>query len=84
MNELELISEELKRPKSRRRKRVTNLITPKLISDIESEIIRIEYYLTTKIISNRHKSGYGPSTGDEDQPLRDKVMYLRTLVNKLR
>lgn len=84
MNELELISEELKRPKSRRRKRVTKLITPKLISDIESEIIKIEFYLITKIINNRHKPGYGPSTGDEDQPLREKVVYLRDLIKKIR
>ena len=53
MNELELISEELKRPRSRRRKKIIRLITPKLISDIESEIIKIELYLTTKVISNR-------------------------------
>jgi len=84
MNELELISEELKRPKSRRRKGVTRLITPKLISDIESEIIKIEYYLTTKIIENRQNPDYRPSSGDDDQPLRERVAYLRVLISKLR
>lgn len=83
MNELELIAEELKRPKSRRRKKVTKLITPDLISNIESEIIKIEYYLTTKVILNRG-NGYRPSDGDEDQHLRVRVKYLRDLVNRLR
>ena len=83
MNELELIAEELKRPKSRRRKKVTKLITPDLISKIESEIIKIETHLTTKVILGR-ADGYRPSDGDEDQPLRIRVKYLRDLVNKLR
>lgn len=83
MNELDLISEELKRPRSRRRKKVTRLITPQLISDIESEIIKIEGYLTGKVISNR-ANGYRPSDGDEDQPLRVRVKYLRDLVSKLK
>lgn len=83
MNELDLISEELKRPKSRRRKKVIRLITPELISDIESEIIEIESYLTCRVISNR-ANGYRPSDGDEDQPLRIRVKYLRELANKLR
>ena len=83
MNELELISEELKRPRSRRRKKITRLITPKLISDIESEIIKIEIYLTTKVISNRG-GGYRPNDADEDQPLRVRVKYLRDFVSKLK
>jgi hypothetical protein len=83
MNELDLISEELKKPKSRRRKKVTKLITPSLISDIESEIIKIELYLTKKIVSNRDGS-YKPNDADEDQPLRIRVKYLRDLVNKLK
>ncbi len=84
MNELQLISEELKRPRSRRRKKITRLITPQLISDIESEIIKIELYLTTKIIKNRGNVNYQPSTGDSDQPKRDKLIYLRGLISKLR
>ena len=84
MNELQLISEELKRPKSRRRKKITRLITPQLISDIESEIIKIELYLTTKVIENRGNPKYQPCTGVMDQPKREKLVYLRGLIKKLR
>ena len=38
VNEIDLVFEELKRPKSRRRKKVTNLITTQFIREIESEI----------------------------------------------
>lgn len=83
MNGLELVSQELQRPKSRRRKKILKLITPKLISDIESEIISLEYYLIKKIIDLR-TSGYQPNTGDEDQPKRDRVIYLREILKKLK
>lgn len=82
MNEIDLISEELKRPKSRRRKKVIKLITPDFIRNIESEIIKIELYLTSKVISNRGND-YRPCMGDEDQPKRDRVDYLRDIVKKL-
>jgi len=81
MNEIELVVEELKRSKSRRRKKITSLITPQFIRNIESEIIKINLYLTTKSIGN---SNYKPNTGDEDQPLRERVKYLLELINKLR
>lgn len=84
-DQLDLISEELKRPKSRRRKKIIRLITPDLISSIESEIIKIEYYLTSKIISSyRNGCGYRPCTGDIDQEKRDRVKYLRNLISKLK
>lgn len=81
---IQKIEEEIKRPKSRRRKKVVKLITPNLISDIESEIIKIDYYLTSKCISSS-KSGivYRPNTSDEDQPLRIRLAYLRDLRLKL-
>jgi hypothetical protein len=75
---LEKVAEEIKRPKSRRRKKVVRLITPELISDIESEIIKIDYYLTGKCIQLRGK-GYRPNDADEDQPKRLRLEYLREL-----
>lgn len=44
--------------------------------DNMSRIIEIELYLTSKVINNRGK-GYKPSTGDEDQHLRDELLKLR-------
>lgn len=85
MNEiLETLEQELKRPPSRRRKKVKRLVTSKLISDIQSEIIQINGYLTSKIIKNRGNNAYQPNTGDEDQPLRDRSKYLIDLVEKLK
>ena len=85
MNEtLEILQQELQRPPSRRRKKVKRLVTSKLISEIESEIIKINYYLTTKIIQNRGNNLYQPNTGDEDQPLRERAKYLIDLVKKLK
>lgn len=85
MNEtLEILQQELQRPPSRRRKKVKRLVTSKLISEIESEIIKINYYLTTKIIQNRGNNLYQPNTGDEDQPLRERAKYLIDLVEKLK
>ena len=83
MNEtLEILQQELQRPPSRRRKKVKRLVTSKLISEIESEIIKINYYLTTKCINNR--GSYRPNTSDEDQPLRERAKYLIDLVEKLK
>lgn len=73
VNEVELISEELKRPKSRRRKKILKIVDKKFISDIESEIIKINLYLTIKSIGDKT---YRPHTGDEDQPLRERATYL--------
>lgn len=85
MNEtLEILQQELQRPPSRRRKKVKRLVTSKLISEIESEIIKINYYLTTKIIQNRGNNLYQPNTDDEDQPLRERAKYLIDLVEKLK
>lgn len=85
MNEtLEILQQELQRPPSRRRKKVKRLVTSKLISEIESEIIKINYYLTTKIIQNRGNNLYQPNTSDEDQPLRERAKYLIDLVKKLK
>ena len=81
MNELDLVSEELKRPKSRRRKKVTKIITPNFIREIESEIIKINLYLTSKCIGSNN---YKPHTGDEDQPLRERSKYLIDLCVELR
>jgi len=81
MNELDLVSEELKRPKSRRRKKVTKIITPNFIREIESEIIKINLYLTSKCIGSNN---YKPHTGDEDQPLRERAKYLIDLCVELR
>ena len=44
-------------------------------------ILEIELYLTKKIIDNRN-TGYKPSTGDEDQPLRDELKKLREELKK--
>jgi len=41
-----------------------------------SRILEIELYLTKKVIDNRG-TGYKPSTGDEDQALRDELLELR-------
>lgn len=86
MNEetLTLIEQEFKRPKSRRRKKVKKLVTTELITKIESEIGRINLYLTKKIIEYRGNRLYQPNTGDEDQPQRQRVEYLLTLVDKLK
>ena len=81
MNELDLVSEELKRPKSCRRKKVTKIITPNFIREIESEIIKINLYLTSKCIGSNN---YKPHTGDEDQPLRERAKYLIDLCVELR
>jgi hypothetical protein len=81
VNEIELISEELKRPKSRRRKKILKIVDRKFIQEIESEIIKINYYLTTKSISNKT---YKPHTGDDDQPLRERVTYLIDFRSKLK
>ena len=84
MNEtLEILEQELKRSPSKRRKKVKKLVNSKLISDIESEIIKINSYLVEKCINNR-AGGYQPHTGDEDQPLRVRVKYLMDLVTKLK
>jgi hypothetical protein len=45
-------------------------------SNIISKILEIELYLTTKIITKRN-TGYKPTEGDEDQPLRDELLLLR-------
>jgi hypothetical protein len=46
------------------------------IEKIISRICEIEYYLTSKTINDRdHK----PTTGDEDQHLRDELNMLRNL-----
>jgi hypothetical protein len=81
---LEQLTHEFKRPPSRRRKKVIKQITPKLISDIESEIIKIDFYLTCKVIQ-AGKSGikYQPSDNDEDQGKRERLKYLRELRLKL-
>jgi len=85
MNEtLEILNQELQRPPSRRRKKVKRLVTSELISEIQSEIIKINSYLTAKIIQNRGNNLYQPNTGDEDQPLRDRAKYLIDLVEKLK
>lgn len=82
MNEtIELLSKELERYPSRRRKKILKLATPKLISQIESEILKINGYLVGRIINER--GTYHPQTGDEDQPLRDKATYLMDLVKRL-
>lgn len=39
-----------------------------------SRITEVEYYLTSKIINDRD---YKPTTGDEDQHLRDELIELR-------
>jgi len=80
----EQLTKEFKRPPSRRRKKVIKQITPKLISDIESEIIKIDYYLTAKVIQSS-KDGiiYQPSVNDEDHDKRERVKYLRELRLKL-
>ena len=79
----QLVSE-FKRPPSRRRKKIIKKITPELISDIESEIIKLDYYLISKVIRNS-KLGiyYRPSMDDEDQPKRERVSYLRMIRLKL-
>jgi len=83
MNEtIELLNQELKRYPSRRRKKILKLATPKLISQIESEILRINGYLVSRIINER--GTYKPETGDEDQPLRNKATYLMDLVKRLK
>jgi hypothetical protein len=83
MNEtIELLDQELKRYPSKRRKKVLKLATPKLISQIESEIIKINSYLIGRIINER--GTYRPETGDKDQPLRDKANYLMDLVKRLK
>lgn len=83
MNEkIEILEQELQRPPSRRRKKVKRLVTSKLISEIQSEIVKINYYLTSKCINNR--GNYKPHTGDKDQPLRDRAKYLIDLVEKLK
>jgi len=41
-----------------------------------SRICEVELYLTKKIIDNRG-TGYRPTEGDEDQPLRDELLRLR-------
>jgi len=41
-----------------------------------SRICEVELYLTKKIIANRG-TGYKPTEGDEDQPLRDELLRLR-------
>jgi hypothetical protein len=81
VNEIDLVFEELKRPKSRRRKKVTNLITTQFIREIESEIVKINLYLTTKCIGSNN---YRPHTGDEDHPLRERAKYLIDLCANLR
>jgi len=45
---IELLDQELKRYPSRRRKKILKLATPKLISTIESEIIRINLWANYK------------------------------------
>lgn len=83
MNEkLEILQQELQRPPSRRRKKVKRLVTSELITEIQSEIIKINSYLTSKCINNR--GNYKPHTGDEDQPLRERAKYLIDLVEKLK
>lgn len=79
---IEKLSQELEKYPSRRSKKVLRLVTPDLISKIESEIIKINSYLTNRCIMER--STYHPETGDEDQPLRDRVKYLIDLVSKLK
>ena len=76
MNEtLEILQQELKRPPSRRRKKVKRLVTSELISEIQSEIVKINHYLTSKCINNR---------GNYNQPLRERAKYLIDLVEKLK
>jgi hypothetical protein len=82
MNELELIQTELQRPKSKRRKGVMKLVTPDLVKQIESEIIKIEFYLTEKSFKLR-TTNWRPVTGDEDSPLRQRVEHLRYILKKL-
>ena len=83
MNEtLEILQQELQRSPSRRRKKIKRLVTSELISEIQSEIIKINSYLTEKCIKNR--GNYKPNTGDEDQPLRDRAKDLIDLVEKLK
>ena len=81
VNEIELISEELKRPKSRRRKKILKIVDRKFIQEIESEIIKINYYLTTKSISDKT---YKQHTGEDDQPLRERGTYLIDFRSKLK
>ena len=53
------------------------------VKELESQILKIELYLITKVISGR-KEGYRPCEGDEDQPLRDKIKKLRKKMLKLK
>lgn len=73
VNEIELIASELKRPPSRRRKKILKIVNWNYLLSLESEIIKINYYLAVRIISDK---SYRPHDEDEDQPLREKVQYL--------
>jgi len=52
--------------------------------EITSKILKIQLYLTTKIINNRGTNNYRPTTGDEDQPLRDELVDLRKQLEELK
>ena len=51
-------------------------MTDKEKEKLMSRICEVQLYLTTKIIDGRN-TDYRPSTGDEDQPLRDELLKLR-------
>jgi hypothetical protein len=57
-------------------KRPKDFVDLKSYEDKISRIVEIEYYLTHLIISRREQN-YQPSTGDENQKLRDEATKLR-------
>lgn len=52
--------------------------------EIISKILKIQLYLTTKIINNRGTNTYKPTIGDEDQPLRDELVDLNKQLEELK
>lgn len=52
--------------------------------EITSKISKIQLYLTTKIFNNRGTNNYRPTTGDEDQHLRDELADLRKQLEELK
>ena len=81
---MELIDQlltEFEKPKSKRSKKVVNKATSDIIKEIESEIIRLNYYLTTKVISD---PTYRPCVGDVDHHKRERCRKLIELVKKIK